>query len=257
MTSSKNRELIFIQLLLLVFANLNLAFVNKAQNGTLTIQLNNCAGNALLRLDSITYNNALGQPYTVSKFKYYIGNICLAAVDGSIYKTHGYYLIDEEDNASKKIVIQNIPANTFTSIEFTLGVDSIDNCSGAQSGALDPVNGMFWTWNSGYIFLKIEGHADASKSPGHIFEFHIGGYKNPPNCIRNVILNFINHPLQIAPDKEARLVLKADAFEIFNASGEGYKAVDFAAISSVTDFHHATEIADNYSHMFSIQKIEP
>jgi hypothetical protein len=33
----------------------------------------------------------------------------------------------------------------------------LHNHSGNQEGDLDPVNGMIWTWSTGYIFYKHEG----------------------------------------------------------------------------------------------------
>ena len=50
-----------------------------------------------------------------------------------------------------------MPAGNYNSLSFLLGVDSMHNVSGAQTGALDPANDMFWTWNSGYVMAKMEG----------------------------------------------------------------------------------------------------
>jgi hypothetical protein len=253
MTGHGKIQKLFIYAVLAAFGCVCLSAVKSGGKGNLTIRLYNYAGNELLKLDSGTYTNVLRQTYTISKFKYYIGDIHLWASDGTSFVTNDYYLVDEENEASKKIIIHNVPANTYKGLSFILGIDSLHNCSGAQSGALDPINAMFWTWNTGYIFLKIEGHAPASASPGHIFEFHIGGYKPPANCIRGISLNMRNQPIQIEPDKNATIALKADASKIFGSPN----VIDFASVSSVTDFHHAAEIADNYSSMFNVQKVEP
>ncbi|MGZ4061011.1 MAG: MbnP family protein, partial [Bacteroidia bacterium] len=161
----------------------------KENKGKLIIDLTNYVGNDLLQLDTVNYKNDLGQLFTISKFKYYISNIHLIKSDGKEFISPDYFLVNEEEEQSKKIIL-NLSAAEYSSINFIIGVDSVHNCSGAQSGALDPANAMFWAWNSGYIFLKLEGKAPESKSPGHIFEYHIGGYKNPTNCIRTVSLNF-------------------------------------------------------------------
>jgi hypothetical protein len=129
-----------------------------------------------------------------------------------------------------------------------LGVDSIDNCSGAQSGALDPINGMFWAWNTGYIYLKMEGISPFSHSNGNMLEYHIGGYRKPNNCSRIIIKDFSPGALIIGSNNNKLIVIKADVASLFNAK---YK-VDFSALSSVTDFHNASLMADNYSQMFTI-----
>jgi len=33
----------------------------------------------------------------------------------------------------------------------SFGLDSIDNVQTSFEGALDPIHGMFWTWNAGYV----------------------------------------------------------------------------------------------------------
>ena len=205
-----------------------------------------------LKLNTGNYKNEAGQPFTISKFKYYISNIQLKRADGSEYTLHEYFLVDEENKASKEIMLKDVPEGNYASINFTVGVDSLHNCSGAQSGALDPINGMFWAWNTGYVFMKIEGYSQASKSAAHIFEFHIGGYKEPSNCIRKIALNLENKNLQIVSGKNATVKIKADVSEAFKSP----VTIDFSKISSVTDFHNSTMVANNYADMFSILAVE-
>jgi hypothetical protein len=218
----------------------------------LTIHFENYVGNTLLKLDSAVYKNELGQEFTVSKFKYYISDIAFTRGYTSAkkpYEFNNYYLINEEDNASKNIEVDDLPEGEYLDISFTIGVDSLHNCSGAQSGALDPVNAMFWAWNTGYIFLKMEGKSKASHSPGNLLEFHIGGYKEPGNCIKRVMLAF-DKPLWSVKGKHNYITIKADLSELFKTP----TAIDFSKISSVTDFHNATTIADNYADMFSLKQ---
>ncbi len=239
----KKVAIVFLCLAICVVAT---AFKRQPQPvGSLIISFNHVVGNIPLVLDTVQYKNEIGQPYTITKFKYYISNIHLYKTDGSLISIDKYCLINEDEPDSKTITLTDIPVAQFTGMDFMIGVDSLHNCSGAQPGALDPVNAMFWAWNTGYIFLKLEGKAAASKSPGHMFEYHIGGYQQPTNCIRTVSLNF-PRTLTIGRDKE--IVLKADAGEILKRP----TTIDFSKLSSVTDFHNATTIADNYVDMFSI-----
>src|SRR5579871_248293 len=82
----------------------------------LVISFRHFVGNETLRLDSVHYKNALGQDYTISKFKYYIGNIVLGKENGMKYEGHEYFLINEEDETSKEIVLKNIPEGQYTTI---------------------------------------------------------------------------------------------------------------------------------------------
>lgn len=204
-------------------------------------------GNTPLKLDSLDYKNELGQSFRVTKFKYYIGNIILKQSSGNKFISKEYFLIDEEEEDSKQLILENVPSGNYSFIEFIVGVDSLHNCSGAQSGALDPINAMFWAWNSGYIFLKLEGNSPSSRSPGHIFEYHIGGYKHPDYCIRKISLPITkNGPFENI--KTQTINLKVDLLELLKTPTN----IDFEKLSSVTDFHNATTFADNYKDMFSI-----
>lgn len=201
----------------------------------------------LLQLDSAAYVNELDQAFTVSKFKYYIGNLSLTEKNGSVYTCQSYFLIDEEKPNSKVISLDDIPDGEYLSVRFTIGVDSIDNCSGAQSGALDPINGMFWTWNTGYIFLKLEGSSAFASTPNAFFEYHIGGFKNPFNCTRQVSLP-LDEPVLVSVQRKADIDIKADVMELLKTP----TTIDFSKLPSVTDFNNSTMMADNYSDMFSV-----
>ncbi|MFT4599180.1 MAG: hypothetical protein ACI9WM_001432, partial [Arenicella sp.] len=48
---------------------------------------------------------------------------------------------------------------------------------------LDPIHGMYWTWQSGYINTKIEGSRGDEK-----FTYHLGGYSFPYNASQEVML---------------------------------------------------------------------
>jgi hypothetical protein len=57
-------------------------------------------------------------------------------------------------------------------------------------GDLDPIKGMYWTWNSGYINSKFEGiltKTDATKIP---FEYHLGGYLPPYPTLQTLTFNY-------------------------------------------------------------------
>ena len=209
------------------------------------VQLFHTVGEKKLQVDSGKYFNQLNQPFTISKFKYYISNICITNSSGKIIKSDQSFLIDEEEEGSKKIILPGVPKDNYRSIEFIVGVDSLHNCSGAQSGALDPLNGMYWAWNTGYIFLKLEGKSPQSTLPAKIFEYHIGGYKFPNNCIRKIVL-----PLQ--SQTCSTIIINVDIAKMLSIP----VPVDFAKYGSITDSKNSALIANNYATMFSVLKQE-
>ncbi len=246
----RNRATVVLYVAALLF--ITTSFTTPVEKAKLFIHIEHYAGMQPLQMDTVYYKNELGQTFTVSRFRYYLSNIKLKKTDGTEVNLPGYFLVDEADPESKSITLSHVPEGNYHALSFTIGVDSLHNCSGAQSGALDPVNGMFWTWNTGYIFMKMEGHADASTSPGHIFEYHIGGYMAPNNCIRKAELDFGKKGLTIYDNKDNGIAIKADVLQLLKTP----TTIDFSRLSSVTDFHNATIIADNYADMFTINADE-
>lgn len=117
-----------------------------------------------------------------------------------------FHLVDASDPYSLTILIQDSVPESDT-ISFGLGIDSITSVSGVFGGDLDPVNGMYWTWQSGYINLKLEGSSILSPRPDHAFHFHLGGYAAPYNSYRVVKL----------PAKSAsNLEIRVDTGKIFD-----------------------------------------
>ncbi len=218
-------------------------YYKKPNKASLIINFKNYVGENPLKLDTLAYVNGLGQRYSVTNFKYYISNFVLKAVSGKDVKISGSYLINED---FQEIDLKAITNGEYFGIEFIIGVDSLHNCSGAQSGALDPINGMFWAWNTGYIFLKLEGKSPSSKNPGNYFEYHIGGYRTPANCIRKIYLNFKNK--MVVNDCLKEITIKTNVSEILSNP----TSINFEQLNSVTDTRNANIIANNYQDMFSI-----
>ncbi len=233
-------------LLLLAWAVEASTTIEKESN-TVILNFENYVGAEELVLDTPIYRNSLNQGFDVSKLRYYVSNISLVNSTGKDFSLDEYFLVDEDKKNSGKILLPDVEQGEYTALSFILGVDSIHNCSGIQSGALDPVNGMFWAWNTGYIFLKLEGHSPDSKSHGNFFEYHIGGYRNPVNCIRRITLVFAK-PLRIEGGGNRTIHVKSDISEIL----KNPESIDFSKLSTVTDHNNAVMMAENYKDMFSI-----
>jgi len=118
---------------------------------------------------------------------------------------NSFYLIDFSELNSTEISLpssKNIPVK---SVRCCIGIDSISNTLGAQSGALDPTLGMYWSWQSGYINWKIEGTSLSSKTRKNVFQFHIGGYLPPNLAVRTVTFEpqkgINNHVVRVQLDE--------------------------------------------------------
>jgi hypothetical protein len=123
----------------------------------------------------------------ITSFKFYISQLELINGTKAVWKDKvKYHLIDAFD---LKTLDLQIPSNIcFTKIKFQLGIDSLTNVSGAMGGDLDPTKGMYWTWQSGYINFKLEGKSNLCKTRHNEFQFHLGGYQQPFNCLQTIFV---------------------------------------------------------------------
>ncbi|MBU3714141.1 MAG: hypothetical protein FGM46_04255 [Ferruginibacter sp.] len=213
----------------------------KAQD--VKLFFNNTINNLPVLLSKKEYKNSKNQDFILTKIKYYVSNITLTDIDGKIFIADTSFLIDESLIESQKIMLKNIPTGHYQSIEFILGVDSLHNCSGAQSGSLDPLNGMFWTWNSGYIFFKLEGKSSFSNHADNTIEYHIGGYREPNNSIRKIML-------QLDSKMTNEIYLIADIGKLFST----FDGIDFTEFPSITTVSKAHLIANHFIKMFNLEK---
>ena len=189
-----------------------------------------------------TLVNDFGENYSITKLKFYVSNIKFETDEVS-KNASSVFLID----ASKQNIIDVVaPAKKITGISFLLGVDSALNCSGAQSGALDPLNDMFWTWNNGYIFFKMEGSSDVSTADLKRIEHHIGGFKGVNKTMRTVYLPISNPALL----KENKFVIQLDIDKYWNGVNN-FKIAESPVVA--IPGAQAKNAADNFGEMFFIK----
>lgn len=225
----------------------------KAQH--LIVSLENTVKGAPLSLRNTNYLNATGDTFNITSFKYYLSNFSLTDSSGKTVKLSSECFLVSEDSSESKNITLNMPKGEYKSISFMIGVDSLLNCTGAQSGALDPVYGMFWTWNSGYIMVKLEGTSPSSYLPGHMIEFHIGGYRAPHITQRWVTLP-LSGMITARPPRQYQSSPQ-DFISIIRVSADIYTLLNGISFHQLAGFmtpgSAADRIADNYQHMFSVK----
>ena len=210
---------------------------------TVDLEFDNKVGTADLTLDTGTYTTAAGDQFKVNTFKYILSNFVLTKADGSTYAVpDSYFLLDQAIDATRHVALANVPAGDYNKVSFVVGVDSARNVSGAQQGALRTDNDMYWSWNSGYIYTKLEGTSPQSPQVGQALVYHIGGFKAPNSCIRTVALP-LPSTLRVRTDHHPEVHVVADVLKMFS----GPNPVRFATLSNTMGGPNAVKIADNYA----------
>ena len=129
-----------------------------------------------------------------------------------------------------------------------IGVDYArynDYIANPYTGALDPVNGMFWTWSSGFTHLKIEGNYLDTITNSYVI--HIGGMSGVNAGQRMVEVMFAGDSLIVNGTRKADIHLLADVLNIFT----GVSNIPIANNNFVMSTSaKSAAIANNYAGMF-------
>jgi hypothetical protein len=206
---------------------------------------NHIDGNEVL-FDTLAYTNPAGELYSFSILKYYVSHVKLVADNGNEVELYAHELIDEANELSTFLDRVEIPEGHYSLIEFYLGVDSVHNHSGDQIGDLDPINGMIWTWNTGYIFYKHEGNfistASGSSQP---LVYHYGTDAGLVNIQIPISLHASNTNHTIRVD-----------FDLNKLYGQGGVIIPFTNNNnhqsvSIDDLPWINKMKDNFSQSFS------
>ncbi len=163
--------------LYLMFLCLGLAHNYMSAQGSTMVQLNFIPAHGDFPVWKDSDESAVtSSGFRLDVLKFYVGQIGFWKRGKQVYVDDRTKLIDFESGIKNSVQIKKPSAFTFDSISFLLGVDSLTNAQGVKGNDLDPIKGMYWTWESGYINFKCEG-TFGEKS----FKWHLGGYRGGLN----------------------------------------------------------------------------
>ena len=186
--------------------------------GTLKLHLHQHFGAP--ELDTLAvYTMPNGQRVKLNQVRYYLSNFKLKNAQNEEVSIEDSYLL--VNPANMDYTAGKIPAGTYKSITFYLGVDSATNSGGmmpTDRPAGHPLAiqnpSMFWTWASGYIFMRLEGLADTigTVAPDHALVYHIG-----TNALRRSVTITFANDLVVTAGQNSTLHVKTDFKPLFEA----------------------------------------
>ncbi|SFH45381.1 MbnP family protein [Pedobacter insulae] len=233
-----------------------------------SVEFDNIVGDRILSINNTAtpYVNSKGEAFSISQLQYFISNIKLTSTNGKIYTVNAdssYFLIKGADKSTRFAKI-NVPEGDYSQLTFTLGVDSLRSTMdiSKRTGPLDPAGGMsegmYWGWNSGYIFFKLEGTSavisnDTNGDPtgNKKFRYHIGGfggYSTPTiNNIKLIDIDLTKAGIaRVRKDRKSNVHLFVDVMKFF----DGNNAFSIAEHPTVMFSEYSVSIAKNLTEMF-------
>lgn len=147
----------------------------------MTVAINTKWGADNFEMEEVYYDS-YGNRFRLDNFMTYMSMLTLIREDGTEVLLKDFHLQDFKDETTLTF---EVTPGVYTGIKFGLGVPDAYNMhmDPAQYPNSHPLSvggsqGMFWTWNTGYIFSKFEGKADTTGIEGttllHNYSFHTG-----------------------------------------------------------------------------------
>lgn len=234
-------------LIALLLTTASMHSMAAGDTSTVTIVVEPVFNGAPLQLADQYYVNEHGDTLFIDLFRFYITNLSISQED-NIAQDMNSHLVDAEykESCSFKVIV---PEGSYGSVQFTIGVDSATNTNGANGGDLDPVKGMYWAWNSGYIMAKMEGRSTVCKTRHHVFQLHIGGYMSPYDAARIVNIRLPKNAV-VKKGTNTTIHIKADAAAWFKDKLDLGKTNEIMIPGK-----DACMIADKYAQMFSVTDV--
>lgn len=141
--------------------------------------------------------SGMSDSMTIESCKFYVSGWSLWRRGRLVFANKQPVLIDLE--TKNQIACAYI--GSFDQIQFRVGLDSVAHQVADFSGDLDPLLGMYWAWQSGFIFFKLEGFNQSCATPHHWMAYHLGGYRAPNPCMQSLTLTVDGgHDVQIGVD---------------------------------------------------------
>ncbi|MFN8395825.1 MAG: MbnP family protein [Bacteroidia bacterium] len=196
---------------------------------------------------STTYTDADGRQFKLTTARFYLSDAALHSATGHEHLEEYIQVVAGTEHYEMGAV----PAGEYEELEFSIGVDSAANHSDptsyASGHALAATSSTFdhWSWNSGYIFLKVEGLADTSATmTGTIdgpIELHVGS----DAFLRTLTMS---KAMNLSSGESTMIHLTIDWAKVF-------EGVDLrnAVTHTMDNMPLATTVANNFVAAFTIE----
>ncbi len=202
------------------------------------------------------YPDGLGHLIRVDGFQCYFSKIELVGEDGSVIPVRDFFLANFQSQPSISL---KLDAGKYTSLRFNVGIPpeynkNVDPTTYPNNHPLSVQGseGMFWFWNTGYIFTKFEGKANLEGVEGNPllspFAFHCGD---------DPLLRHFSRPLSKAVyipggNNNLRIIIHVD--KILNGLTDQINIEEDFLTHTSGNYDLAERFMDNFSAALELQE---
>jgi hypothetical protein len=160
------------------------------------------------------YDYSLGYHVKFEKLRLYVSNVRLISKEGEV--VNGPEIIFVNAFADSNVVTFKVPVGDYDSVAFSIGVPpelngtdnpDFDAALYDTDHPLSLTNGMYWTWNSGYRFILMDGRMNRNPMEDGIFETLVSLHTGKDYSFRSTK---INQEFNVTKDQTVNLKLRFD-----------------------------------------------
>jgi hypothetical protein len=158
---------------------------------TLTMDLEFVYGSDDFNLYQIYTNDPFEYDLKIENLKLYLSALSLIDSEGISHSISDVLFFNAADSINS--VSFTVPALHYTSLVFSIGVppalngtdnENFNAALFSQDHPLSLNNGMYWTWNSGYRFVLIDGRCNTNPNEDEEFETLVSIHTGKDYCYR-------------------------------------------------------------------------
>jgi cytochrome c peroxidase len=224
---------------------------NVASAATLQVQITPKVSGEDLQPASFRYHTSAGETFSITRVSYLVSDFALQRDDGSwLELSNSVAWLDFEQNRDT-VRLGNIPSGEFLSLRFSVGLSATlnhANITNFPAGhPLNPdVNGLYWGWQGGYVFMALEGLWRNAAGELDGWAYHLA---RDTNTVRITLAA----PCEIT--NETRVQLDFDLATVLNAPRPLSFARDGSSTHSRDGDPVAAALVKNLAGAFCVQKI--
>ena len=225
--------------------------IQAASAAVLEIAVRHTVHGEPLLLDSLRYQNAVGETLSFTRLSYLLSGFALEREDGVWVEMPDRYAWLDVAKRRAAVQLDGVPEGNYRALRFHVGPDAAANVGDpARLSADHPLNpnlnGLHWSWQTGYIFLAVEGHYRIGAGELKGYAHHLARDPNRPRISLSV-------PLDLTHDAAVRLDF--DLGTLFNAPRPLSFKRDGAATHSRDGDPVAAALVANLSGAFRVTQV--
>ena len=204
-----------------------------------------------LQPSSFRYQTSAGENFSITRVSYLVSDFALQRNDGSwLELSNSVAWLDFERNRNS-VWLDKIPAGGFCSVRFSVGLNPALNhlnITNFPAGhPLNPdVNGLYWGWQGGFVFLALEGLWRNSAGELDGWAYHLA---RDTNCTRITL----SAPLNLT--NQSKLELDFDLASLLNAPRPLSFVKDGSSTHSRDSDPVAASLVENLPGAFRVRRI--